>query len=186
MGEPPNTGRLVQSTLAVGKPGRLQALVQERRGDLAQYYLDPNTLIWNRDSSVSGQSKQSGCLIQSKYGETSTTSGNFEAVVCEGSYLVHYSRNSARGSSWQRGPVISTKCLGPASLIQAQPIGNPINNPGNFEVAVLEEKQGGGSQLVLYTRDNTKTNPQWSPNGTVISPQATGPGALIQTASSEQ
>src|SRR5271169_3199437 len=101
MGEPPNTGRLVQSTLAAGKPGTLQALVQERKGDLAQYYLDPTADIWHKDSSVSKLSGVSGCLIQSTYGETATNPGNFEAVVCEGSNLVHYSRSSAAGSSWQ-------------------------------------------------------------------------------------
>lgn len=180
MGESPNTGRLVQSTLAMGKPGSLQALVLERKGDLAQYYLDPTTRVWCRDSSVTPQSQQSGCLIQSRYGETQTNPGNFEAVVCEDKNLVHYSRNFAPGSPWQPKAVISTKCLGPASFIQAQFIGSPINNPGNFEVAVLEEKAGGGSQLVLYTRDNTKTTPKWTTTGTVISTLATGPGALIQ------
>jgi hypothetical protein len=177
MGEPPNTGRLIQSTLTSGKAGPLQALVKERRGVAQYYYLDPTADVWNRDSMVSMHGDLSGCLIQSKYGATVS---NFEAVVCEGRNLVHYSRNFAPGSPWRQIAVISTQCLGPASLIQARFIGSPINNPGNLEVAVLEAKPEGGSQLVLYTRDNTKTNPKWTPKGTIISTLATGPGALIQ------
>jgi hypothetical protein len=170
----PNTGRLVQSTPAPGKPGSLQALVLERGLAIAQYSLDPTTPLWKRDSVVSKKSNASACLIQSKYGATLS---NFEAVVVEDRNLVHYSRdNSVPSSTWERKAVISKKCLGPASLIQAQAIGNPMDNPGNFEVVVWEE----GNQLVLYTRDNSKPNPTWTSNGAVISTSATGPASLIQ------
>ena len=173
----PNTGRLVQSTPAAGKLGSLQALVLERGLAIAQYSLNPATSLWKRDSVVSKKSNASACLIQSKYGATLSNPGNFEAVVVEDRNLVHYSRdNSVPNSTWQWKAVISNKCLGPASLIQAQPTGNPMDNPGNFEVAVWEE----GNQLFLYTRDNSKQNPTWTSKGEVISTSATGPASLIQ------
>ena len=170
-----NTGQLVQSTLPLDKPGRLQALVFESGLVVAQYSRDSTTGSWKRDLVVSPQAKFSTCLIQSNYGETRNNSSNFKAVVVEGLNLVHYSRNNAAlNSSWQRGDIISRKCQGPASLIQVWPFGISLGIPGNFEVAVFEE-----NQLVLYTRDNGKAKPTWT-KGAVISPRATGPVALIQ------
>ena len=95
--------------------------------------------------------------------------------MVEGSNLVHYSRsNSVPNSPWHRGDVISNRCQGPASLIQARPTGTPPGTLGTFEVVVFEDKK-----LVHYTRDNTDDQPTWT-KGAVISSQATGPGALIQ------
>jgi hypothetical protein len=181
MGGPSNTGRLVQSTLAPGKPGNLHALVLEHEPLLlAQYSRDPVDFHWRRDSVVTSHGTASGCLIQSNYEETLSNPGNFEAVVVEGRNLVHYSRrNSVQGSPWQRTAVISSKCLGPASLIQARFIGNPIRNPGHFQVVVLEDNEPKGKELVLYTRDNAKPDRPWQ-KGVVITTKATGPGSLIQ------
>ena len=185
MGRSSKTGRLLQSGLASSKPGNLQVIVLEREPvrQLSQYSRNSVDLSWSRDSVISSNATASGCLIQSTYGETLTTPGNFEAVVVEGKNLVHYSRNNpSQSSPWQRTSLISTKCLGPASLIQARFIGNPIGNPGHFQVVVFEDNEPEGKQLVLYTRDNSKLDRPWN-RGAVISTRATGPGAFIQNSS---
>ncbi|GIJ89477.1 hypothetical protein Asppvi_008419 [Aspergillus pseudoviridinutans] len=137
---------------------------------------DPSQSWQGPTATISTKATGPGCIIQSTYG-TPTNPGNFEVVVPEGNNLVHYYRdNTAAGQPW-KGPIatISTKATGPASLIQST-YGTP-KDPGNFELVVPE-----GSNLVHYFRDN---NPALDPSPwhgpTVITDQATGPGALIQS-----
>jgi len=176
------TGRLLQRGLASSKPGNLEAIVLERDPvrQLALYSRNPLDLSWHRDSVITPNATASGCLIQSNFGETLNTPGNFEAVVVEGKNLVHYTRASHSPTSpWQRMDLISTNCLGPASLIQARFVGNPIGNPGHFHVVVLEDNEPEGKQLVLYTRDNRKLDRLWNRDA-IITTRATGPGSFIQ------
>jgi hypothetical protein len=137
---------------------------------------DPNHPWVGPTATISTKATGPGCIIQSTYG-TPSNPGNFEVVVPEGNNLVHYwCDNGDPGHPWI-GPTatISTKATGPASLIQST-YGAP-QNPGNFEVVVLE-----GNNLVHYWRDNQAggSNSWIGPTATITT-QATGPGAMIQS-----
>jgi hypothetical protein len=120
---------------------------------------------------------QSGRLIQSSYG-TPKNPGNFEALVLEGTNLVHYWRNNSDPKRpWIKGPIVSRQASGDASLIQSSYVGKP-GSPANFEAVVLE-KTTTGNKLVHYWRDNSNGN-VWN-RTQVITDKATGPGALIQS-----
>jgi len=116
-------------------------------------------------------------FIQSTY-STPNAPGNFEAVLLQGKNLVHYYRdNSSTGKGKWNGPTatISTKATAPGCIIQSS-YSTP-NAPGNFEVVVLE-----GSNLVHYYRDNSSTGKEkWNGPTATISPNATGPGTIIQS-----
>ena len=99
--------------------------------------------------------------------------GNFEALILEGSNLVHYFKlNSSVDTPWSRGPIVSTLATGAGCLIQSDYMSG---EHGNFEAVVLE-----GSALVHYFKVNTSVAAPWQ-RGAVISSQATGPGCLIQS-----
>ncbi|KAF7177793.1 hypothetical protein CNMCM7691_006227 [Aspergillus felis] len=136
--------------------------------DPAQFWVGPT-------ATISTKATGPGCIIQSTYG-TPNNPGNFEVVVPEGNNLVHYyCDNSSPEHPWI-GPTatISTKATGPASMIQST-YGTP-QNPGNFELVVPE-----GNNLVHYVRDNSVPGHPWTGPTAIITNQATGPGALIQS-----
>jgi hypothetical protein len=110
-----------------------------------------------------------GWLIQSDYGGQHK---NFEAVVMQGSDLVHYWRdNSDTSLPWTRGQTITTNVTGPGCIIQSDFGGDHKN----FEVVVLQT-----NELVHYWRDNSNSNLSWR-RGQTISTNATGPGCIIQS-----
>jgi hypothetical protein len=72
----------------------------------------------------------------------------------------------------RHGQVISPNASGPGCIIQSD-FGD--GEHGNFEVVVLE-----GGNLVHYWHDNSDANLPWR-QGQVISPNASGPGCIIQS-----
>jgi hypothetical protein len=116
------------------------------------------TTISQLGAVVTSQAIAPGSLIQSDLGAGSH--GNFEAVVLEGSNLVHYWHdNSVPNQPWQRGAVITTQATGPGSLIRSD-LG--AGSHGNFEAVAPE-----GSNLVHYWHDNSVPNQPWQ-RGAVI------------------
>ncbi len=99
--------------------------------------------------------------------------GNFEALVLEGSNLVHYFKvNTGVETPWSRGPIVSPQATGPGCIIQSDFKGG---DHGNFEAVVRE-----GANLVHYFKVNTSADTPWQ-RGAVITGQATGPGCIIQS-----
>jgi hypothetical protein len=110
-------------------------------------------------------------LIQSSFG------GNLEAVLVEGSRLVHWWAGSTPDPKtgdprfgWHRAGTITEAATGPGSIIQST-----IGTPGNFEVVALE-----GHRLVHYFKDNSDLSHPFRMGG-VITDRATGPGCIIQS-----
>jgi len=126
---------------------------------------------------VSTKATAEASFIQSNVG---ASSNNFEAVVLEGSNLVHYCKdNSTPGNKWNPMAVISSHASSAGCIIQST-LGASSNN---FEVVVLE-----GSNLVHYYRDNSipadgsPPTYAWSPKPTAtISSQAVSSASLIQS-----
>jgi hypothetical protein len=168
---------LIQSTFgSPNQPGNFEALVQEG-SNIVHYWRDNSTAgyPWNRTAVVSSAATGPACLIQSSFGAGPNQPGNFEALVQEGSNIVHYYRdNSAPGYPWYRTIVVSSAATGPASLIQSS-FGAGPNQPGNFEALVQE-----GSNIVHYYRDNSAPGYPWY-RTVLVSSLATGPAALIQS-----
>jgi len=122
---------------------------------------------WYRAEVVSQQATGNPWFIQNSMSVGGQ--GNFEAVILEGSQLVHYTRDNSRSDFlWQRGQVVSSQATGQGWIIQS-------DFGGNFEVMVPE-----GNQLVHYWRDNSKPNAPWN-RGEVICSQVTGPASFIQS-----
>lgn len=166
---------LIQSTFgAPGSPGNFEALiVQENR--LLHYWRNNSVpgLTWHKTVAVTSAATGPACLIQSTIG-TSGKPGNFEALVPEGSHLVHYWRNNSKpGFPWSKTVAVSSAATGPACLVQST-FGTP-GHPGNFETLVLE-----GSNMVHYWRDNSTPGFPWSKSA-IVSAAATGPACLIQS-----
>lgn len=155
--------------------GNFEALLLDGK-DLWHYWRDNSApgFPWHRSVMVSSATGPA-CLIESSFRGNPTAPGNFEALVLQGSNLVHYWRdNSTPGLLWHSSVVVSTKATGPASLIQSSFRSNP-NAPGNFEALVLE-----GSNLVHYFRDNSTPGFPWH-STVAVSTSATGPACLIQS-----
>jgi hypothetical protein len=167
-----HSGSLIQSDFGTGSHGNFEVAVLEGN-QLVHYWHDsanPGS-NWRRGQVISAQATGPGSLIQSDFG--TGPHGNFEVAVLEGNQLVHYWHDSSNQNlPWQRAKVITAKATGPGSLIQSDFGTGPH---GNFEVAVLE-----GNQLVHYWHDSANPGSDWQ-RGQVISPQATGPGGLIQS-----
>lgn len=106
-------------------------------------------------------------LIQSNFG----TKGNFEAVVKEGSQLVHYwRRNDDSVLPWYRTGVIGNNADSQAALTQST-----YGVRGNFEVIVRE-----GSKLRHYWRDNDGSGYPWH-QGALFGDNVASAPALIQS-----
>ncbi|MCX5934629.1 MAG: hypothetical protein NTU99_07560, partial [Pseudanabaena sp. LacPavin_0818_WC45_MAG_42_6] len=111
----------------------------------------------------------SACLIEGSFGKTATRPGNFEAVVREGSNLVHYWHdNSNVSSSWQKAQIIANSVTGAGCIIQRK-------FSDSLDVVVLE-----GAQLNHYTNPNVTTGQPWIFQG-AISTGATASGCLIES-----
>jgi len=169
---------LIQSTFrgTPNSPGNFEALVLEG-SNLVHYWRDNSApgLPWHRTVTVSSAATGAACLIQSTFRGTPNSPGNFEALVLEGSNLVHYWRdNSAPGLPWHRSVTVSTNAISAASLIQSTFRG-ASSAPGNFEALVHEP-----GKLVHYWRDNTTPGFPWHSSVTV-SATAIGAASLIQS-----
>jgi hypothetical protein len=169
---------LIQSSFrgTPSSPGNFEALVLEGN-NLVHYWRDNSAggFPWHRGPTVSTQATGAACLIQSSFRGTPSSPGNFEALVLEGTNLVHYWRdNSAGGFPWHRGPTVSTTARGPASLIESSFRGTP-SSPGNFEVLVPES-----SSLAHYWRDNSAPGFPWH-RSTSVTTGLPGSASLIQS-----
>src|SRR5262249_52047580 len=94
--------------------------------------------------------------------------GDFEAVVLEGTSLVHYSHSGTDWSNpaWVRRGVITSQATAAGSIMES--------SYGNLEVVALEDKK-----LVHYWHSPDYSQP-WV-HGMTISTQATGPGTILQS-----
>jgi hypothetical protein len=156
---------LVQSTYGTpNNPGNFEALLLEGN-NLVHYWRDnakDSGYKWHRTAVVSTQATGAASLIQSNFNKAPVL-GNFEAVVLEGHNLVHYYRDNSEGGKqqWVRGPVISSKATGPASLLQIN-FSTP-DIPGNLELIVPE-----GDKYVHYYRDDSSNGQRkWSLGDTI-------------------
>jgi hypothetical protein len=171
--------RMIESTF--GTPGNLEVVTLDGGNPAKLVHLfRGQDLTWELGLQsaevISSQATSSGAIIQSSFG-TPAHPGNFEVLVLEGSNLVHYFKdNSNTSNPWVAATphVVSSKATGGASFIQSTFKTTP-NAPGNFEAVVLE-----GSNLVHYFKDNSNPQNPWVPT-TVISPNATSPGCIIQS-----
>ena len=172
-------GLLSESTQTLGIP------YTHAPWSLAFWQTGPSTWMTSIVETVTGPPSltapwaPTGSMIQGDFGIGVM---NFEAVVLQGSNLLHYWKdNSVSGFSkpWQLATVagspdiVTTKATGPGCLIQSDYLGL---GHGRFDVVVQE-----GSQLVHYSRDNTSATPGWNLDPNVISSSVTGPGCLIQS-----
>ena len=173
-------GAIIQDkTCTTTNPGDFHVLVLE--GTNLVHYTKDNSKISNPwihadPFIVSSRATGEASFIQGNLG---ASKNNFEAVVLEGSNLVHYYKdNSTPGNQWVETYTISTSASSAGCLIQSN-LGAP-GSPGNLEVVVLE-----GNNLVHYYRDNSNlTAPSaslWSPKPTaIISTQAQSSASFIQ------
>ena len=116
-------------------------------------------------------------LIQSDFPENADH-GNFEALVLEGTRLVHYWHDNADvASPWQRGAVVLEIAAGPASIIQSN-LGD--GNHGNFEAVVLEPGESVGRYALWHWyRDHSDDNLLWI-RAALITDNAVYAGCIIQ------
>jgi kumamolisin len=151
------------------KPGNFEALVLEG-SNLVHYWRDnsdPN-LPWDRSVVVSSVATAAACLIEGSFRGDSSKPGNFEALVLEGSNLVHYWRdNSDPNLPWYPGAIVSLSASGPACMIEGSFRGDS-SNPGNFEALVNQVVPIVGCNATIhYWRDNSDPKLPWY-SGTVL------------------
>src|SRR5438067_847925 len=174
--------------MATGVPAFMQSKITTRSSEHGNFELlawEGNEVVhywrdnsksdfrWYRAEVVSQQATGDPWFIQNS--ASTGGQGNFEAVILEGSQLVHYTRDNSRSDFlWQRGQVVSSQATGPACFIQSDfRLGS--RQHGNMEIMVLE-----GSNLVHYWHDSGNMKAPWQ-RAEVISSQATGPACLIQS-----
>jgi Tc toxin complex TcA C-terminal TcB-binding domain len=143
---------------------RLDVVVLEGGGLL--HYANDNPYAgqnWVPQTVVSNQASAPGCVFESSY-------KTLEALVLEGSLLVHYRLDQAAGAWVKQGEFITDRATGAGCMIQSS---FKAGTHGNFEVVVQE-----GNQLVHYWKDNAKG--EWHRAG-VITDAATDAGWIIQS-----
>ena len=153
----------------------LPGLLTEGNQTLGNPYLHSpwQRASWGTTTAISEAAAGPACIIQGDFGVAGYPM-NFEAVVLEGTKLVHYGRdNSDLSQPWKSAEVISTQATGPGWLFQSDWMDN---RHGHLEVIVLE-----GKNLVHYWIDNTSSNRQWNKDPNPITANATGSGCVIQS-----
>jgi hypothetical protein len=173
------TGRgcIIQSDFTTNDIPHYEVLVPEG-DDLVHYWRDnEGSGQWNRARVVSSNCTGPATFIQSDYRGVSGH-GNFEAVVLEGTNLVHYFHdNSDLAGDWQPGATITTHAASWGCIIQSDYADGAEHK--NFEVVVLEDETGRfGRALVHYWRDNAG-NQDWQ-GPYFITDGVTGPAWLFQ------
>jgi hypothetical protein len=174
-------GSLIQSDFRSGTHGNFEVLVQE--GDHISHLWHDNNLVanpWNRALTFGSGSGVSGAPSLIQGGFVSGGHGNLEAVVRQGSRLVHWWHDSGLPTApWNQArdivtsvntpPPLSPSVNSSGSLIRST-LGASATNPGNFEVVVLVERpatppysrvRGGLTDfnLVHYWHDNSGSGP---------------------------
>ena len=174
--EPLATGgaTIIKSDFKSGNHDNFEVLVLQG-SNLVHYWHDNSNVdfVWHQGQTVSALATAVGpcSLIQSDF--HGGPHGNFEAVVQEGTNLVHYFHdNSDTTLPWQRGQVIATGVTGPGAIIQSN-FGS--GSHGNFEVVVPQ-----GQNLVHFFHDNSDVNLPWR-QGQIVAAGVTGPACIIQS-----
>src|SRR5262245_34501236 len=171
------TNAMIEGTFRANpaQPGNFEALLLNG-SNLLHYWRDNSTLgfPWHSSVVVSSASTGPACLIQSSFRGTSTSQGNFEALVLEGNNLWHYWRDHTNAMyPWNRSVVVSAAATGPATMIKSSFRGSP-GSPGNIEALVPE-----GNNLWHYWRDNSDPSFPWH-RSVVVSTTSTGPACFIE------
>src|SRR5262245_65034413 len=171
------TNAMIEGTFRANpaQPGNFEALLLNG-SNLLHYWRDNSTLgfPWHSSVVVSSASTGPACLVQSSFRGTSTSQGNFEALVLEGNNLWHYWRDNSNPSfPWHRSVVVSAAATGPATMIQSSFRGSP-GSPGNFEALVPE-----GNNLWHYWRDNSNPSFPWH-RSVVVDSAAAGAACLLE------
>ncbi len=170
---PPATGAasMIQSDFGSGPHGNFEVVLLNG-SELWHWWHDNSdvTLPWQTGQRILNTATGPGSIIQSTF--KSGQHGNFEVVVPEATGLWHWWHdNSNVALPWQRGGLVSAAATGAGCIIQSD-FGS--GDQGNFEVVVLE-----GHELWHHWHDNSDVNSPWQ-RGQRISPNASGPGAIIQ------
>ncbi|MGH3715147.1 MAG: DUF4185 domain-containing protein [Micromonosporaceae bacterium] len=153
--------------------GNLEVVVQEG-SQVGHYWHDSSRPDdpWRKAATFGTGVTGAPRIIQSDF--LSNGHGNFEAVVPEGSSLVHYWKdNGAVGNPWRRGLTIATGISSAGSIVQSDYKGP--SGHGNFEVVVR-----AGDHLDRYWHDNTNVENPWQYAGS-FGTGATGAPSLIQS-----
>jgi hypothetical protein len=136
------------------EPYNIDALLLEGR-NIVHYWMDGASRKWTRGPVVSTAATGPACMVESAARSNTNDPGNFEALILEGSNLVHYWRNnSAAGQPWARTVVVSSNATGPASIGAAGygSLGYP-----NLEALVQE-----GNTVYHYWRNDQVPNTPWT------------------------
>jgi Tc toxin complex TcA C-terminal TcB-binding domain len=134
---------------------------------------------WKSGYTISQASNAPACIIESGFGKTNTRPGNFEAVVREGSDLVHYWHDSSNVSSnWQRARVITSSATGAGCIIQRE--FSPTLDAQGIPSVTLDVVVLVGGELHHYTNNDTSADQPWIFQG-VIPHGANSPGCLIES-----
>ncbi len=142
-------------------PYNIDALVLEG-SNIVHYWMDGTSLKWTRGPSVSNVATGPACMVESTARSNTNDPGNFEALIPEGTNLVHYWRNNSVATlPWARTVVVSTASSGPASIAMAGygSLGYP-----NLEALVQE-----GNTVYHYTRNDQVSTSPWSRDVAVAS-----------------
>jgi hypothetical protein len=118
-----------------GALNNIDALVLEGN-NIVHYWMDGGSLKWTRGPIVSSSATGPACMVVSAARANTNDPGNFEALILEGSNLVHYWRNnSASNLPWARTVVVSPNANGPASIAMG---GYGIAGNPNLEALVQQ------------------------------------------------
>ena len=108
------SGSIIQSTFGID-PGNFEVLVLQTT-HVMHYYRDNSDVSnpWTVGGIVSSAATSTPPFIQGTFVGRSGAPGNFEAVILEGSNLVHYWRdNSVDGYPWFKSGPITKQSTGP-------------------------------------------------------------------------
>jgi hypothetical protein len=131
----------------------IDALILEG-SNMVHYWMDGASLVWTRGPIVSTNATGPACMIVSAARSNTNDPGNFEALIPEGSNLVHYWRNNSDPSlPWAQSVIVSSASSGPASLAMG---GYGDAGYPNFEALVQE-----GDTVYHYWRNNSDASLPW-------------------------
>jgi hypothetical protein len=140
--------------LSSDTPYNIDALVLEG-SNIVHYWMDGSSLKWSRGPVVSTKATAPASMVESAARSNTNDPGNFEALIPEGSNLVHYWRNNSDPNlPWASTVVVSSNSSGAASIAMAGygSLGYP-----NLEALVQE-----GNTVYHYTRNNQVPNTPWT------------------------
>lgn len=125
-----------------------------------------STIQFDRGHVLSTSATGAAALIQGTFDRRSGP-GNLEALVLEGTNIIHYWKDYSYGfRSWNRGVTVAQNASGPACLIQS-------DFDRNLEALILEE-----DKLVHYWRSTDRF--EWH-RGVTVAEGVTGPATMIQS-----